>query len=164
EYEVNADGSEIRLTLLRANSEIGDWGNFPAPEAQSLGEQVAQFYVMPYKEEELRTEAAKWAYEYQMEPFAVQADSQHDGRLSNREEFAMWQDAPGLIFSSWKRATSQDAEVLRFYNVTKSVQELELLQNMCKTTILEEKVETESAKRWNVAPSEIITWRKEDEK
>ncbi|MBC1490883.1 alpha-mannosidase [Listeria booriae] len=164
EYEVNADGSEIRLTLLRANSEIGDWGNFPAPEAQSLGEQVAQFYVMPYKEEELRTEAAKWAYEYQMEPFAVQADSQHDGRLSNREEFAMWQDAPGLIFSSWKRATSQDAEVLRFHNVTKSVQELELLQNMCKTTILEEKVATESAKRWNVAPSEIITWRKEDEK
>ncbi|KGL38273.1 glycosyl hydrolase family 38 [Listeria newyorkensis] len=165
EYEVNADGSEIRLTLLRANSELGDWGNFPTPEAQSFGEQVAEFYVMPYVEETLRTEAAKWAYEYQMEPLAVQADGQHDGELSSRVEFAMWHDAPGLIFSSWKRASSGDAEILRFYSVSETVREMALLDEMRKTTILEEAVpDVALARSWQVAPSEIITWRKEDGK
>ncbi|MBC1435052.1 alpha-mannosidase [Listeria rocourtiae] len=165
EYEVSVDGSEIRLTLLRANSEMGDWGNFPAPEAQSFGEQVAEFYVMPYVEETLRMEAAKRAYEYQMEPFAVQADGQHDGELSSHMEFAMWKDAPGLIFSSWKRAASRDAEILRFYSVSERMQELVLLSDMRKTTILEEaSPDEELATNWQIAPSEIITWRKEDEK
>ncbi|WP_036067974.1 alpha-mannosidase [Listeria grandensis] len=165
EYEVAADGSEIRLTLLRANSEIGDWGNFPAPEAQSFGEQVASFYVMPYVEEELRTEGAKWAYEYQMDPFAVQAEGQHNGRLSGRTDFAMWDDVPGLIFSSWKRATSQDAEILRFYSVAEDEQKITLHDAMRKTTILEAaNPDAELEKSWAVAPSEVITWRKEDAK
>ncbi|MBC1501544.1 alpha-mannosidase [Listeria weihenstephanensis] len=164
EYEVSADGSEIRLTLLRANSEIGDWGNFPAPEAQSLGEQTARFYVMPYVEETLKAEAVKWAYELQMDPIAVQATGQHEGELSPSEDFASWEDTPGLVFSSWKRATSQDAEILRFYSVAESVREMVLWEDMRKTTILEERnIDEAAGAKWSVAPSEIITWRKEDE-
>ena len=37
EYEVTEDG-QIAVTLLRSVGELGDWGYFPTPEAQCLGE------------------------------------------------------------------------------------------------------------------------------
>lgn len=36
EYEIT-DSSVIALTLLRGVGELGDWGYFPTPEAQTLG-------------------------------------------------------------------------------------------------------------------------------
>lgn len=45
EYEVSEHGDKLELTLLRAVSEIGDWGDFPAYEAECHREITAEFHV-----------------------------------------------------------------------------------------------------------------------
>lgn len=38
EYEILPDNNTIAITLLRSVGEMGDWGYFPTPEAQCLGQ------------------------------------------------------------------------------------------------------------------------------
>ncbi len=45
EYELLSDDNTIALTILRAVGELGDWGYFPTPEAQCLGEQSVDFAI-----------------------------------------------------------------------------------------------------------------------
>lgn len=45
EYEVLSADNTIALTLLRAVGELGDWGYFPTPEAQCLGEHSVSYGI-----------------------------------------------------------------------------------------------------------------------
>ncbi|UUX35031.1 alpha-mannosidase [Fundicoccus culcitae] len=62
EYEVSIEeerhfgATEVAVTFLRATGEMGDWGYFPTPEAQCLGEYSARLYVQPWSGEAERNE------------------------------------------------------------------------------------------------------------
>lgn len=43
EYELLKNRKTVAVTLLRSVGELGDWGYFPTPEAQCLGEHTVQF-------------------------------------------------------------------------------------------------------------------------
>ncbi len=46
EYEVLRDGSNtLCLNLLRCTDQLGDWGEFPTPEAQCKGENIAEYEI-----------------------------------------------------------------------------------------------------------------------
>src|SRR5699024_12657035 len=46
EYEMLRDGrNTIAVTRLRSVGEMGDWGYFPTPEAQCLGEHTVSFAI-----------------------------------------------------------------------------------------------------------------------
>src|SRR5699024_2235788 len=67
EYEVLRDSRQtIAVTLVRSVREMGDWGYFPTPEAQCLGEQTASFRMYPFQGEEAKFEAYRDAYQYQL--------------------------------------------------------------------------------------------------
>lgn len=50
EYEILPDdGNTIALTLLRSSAEMGDWGDFPTPEAELLGEKLTcRYEIVPF--------------------------------------------------------------------------------------------------------------------
>lgn len=54
EYEVSIEQerhfgeTEVAVTFLRGTGEMGDWGYFPTPEAQCLGDYTAKLYVQPW--------------------------------------------------------------------------------------------------------------------
>ncbi|MGL5686969.1 MAG: alpha-mannosidase, partial [Vagococcus fluvialis] len=45
EYEILNDQNTIALTILRSTGELGDWGYFPTPEAQCIGENTIEFAI-----------------------------------------------------------------------------------------------------------------------
>ncbi len=46
EYEVLRDGSNtLCINLLRSTDQLGDWGEFPTPDAQCKGENVAEYEI-----------------------------------------------------------------------------------------------------------------------
>lgn len=60
EYEVTPihltddsnENTQLDITLLRSVGEMGDWGYFPTPQAQCLGEFTAELYLMPWEGED----------------------------------------------------------------------------------------------------------------
>lgn len=101
EYEVLRDGrNTIAVTLLRSVSELGDWGVFPTPEAQCLGERTVEFAVRPYAGDAAEPEAFAWAYQYQAPWFIAQTGWQQ-GSLPAEYQPLEWQGRT-LALSAFK--------------------------------------------------------------
>src|SRR5699024_12012259 len=65
EYEMLRDGrNTIAVTLLRSVGEMGDWGYFPTPEAQCLGERTVSFAI--YLADGEAVTSYKQAYQYEI--------------------------------------------------------------------------------------------------
>ncbi|NQX48546.1 alpha-mannosidase [Paenibacillus tritici] len=125
EYEVLRDGSNtIAVTLLRSVSELGDWGVFPTPEAQCLGEQTVEFAIRPYAGDAGWPEAFAWAYQYQVPWFTVQTGWQH-GPLPAQYQPLEWQGRT-LALSAFKISEAHEDIILRWYNLAGAEQELAL--------------------------------------
>lgn len=97
EYEVLQDGrNTIAVTLLRAVGELGDWGLFPTPEAQCLGEHTFKVEIIPHDGNGAASGAYIEAYQFQV-PWTLAQTEVHTGYLTpNNTPFA-WQ-GDGLAF------------------------------------------------------------------
>lgn len=125
EYEVLRDGrNTIAVTLLRSVSELGDWGVFPTPEAQCLGEHTVEFAVRPYAGDAAGAEACAWAYQYQAPWFTAQAGSQQ-GTLPVRYQPLEWQGCT-LALSAFKMSKNHEDVILRWYNLAHKEQDFTL--------------------------------------
>ena len=123
EYEVLQDEQgTIAVTLLRAVSELGDWGVFPTPEAQCLGEQYAEFAIYPHAGDVVSSEAYAQAYQFQAPTFTVQT-SVHSGSLQPEHRFLDW-SGPSLALSAVKLSRTHEDLILRWYNLDRSASEL----------------------------------------
>ncbi|MGP4064221.1 alpha-mannosidase [Oceanobacillus sp. M65] len=166
EYEVLRDGrNTIAITLLRSVGELGDWGHFPTPEAQCLGEHTVSLRIYPHAGEGDATKAYQDAYQFQV-PWTVKQTGIHDGELPAAKSFLEW-NAPNLAFSSLK-VSGQTGDVLtRWFNMTNEnnsllVRTLNGTSSAYKSNVIEEKQETlqsnESSKvQMPVKPYEIVT-------
>lgn len=114
EYEV-LDGGTVALTLLRCVGELGDWGVFPTPGAQCIGEYHFDFAVFPFGGSWKESGVYRRALAFSA-PMRVFQASVHDGPL---EDVASWirVDGEGLVVSALKRAEHDNTVVLRLYNV-----------------------------------------------
>lgn len=166
EYEVLRDGrNTIAITLIRAVGELGDWGNFPTPEAQCLGESTIHMEVIPHDGDGKTSGAFAEAYQFQI-PWTVCQTDVHEGKITPNGSVFQW-ESEQLAFSSLKVNHKSGDLMLRWFNMGYKPEELTLHSDLegvkaYKTTILEEE---EDAKSFNdkgqfsipVKPYEIIT-------
>jgi alpha-mannosidase len=166
EYEILRDGrNTVAVTLLRSVGELGDWGLFPTPEAQCLGEHTVRMELIPHTGDGITSGAYSEAYQFQI-PWTVCQSDVHEGPVSPAYTPFEWQDA-GLAFSSMKMNEESGDLLLRWYNMSKEQADLKLstdipYESFYKTTILEERNEPVSGNgakglSLQVGPCEIVT-------
>lgn len=144
EYEVLRDGrNTIAVTLLRSVGELGDWGLFPTPEAQCLGEHTFRMELIPYGTGagNRAPDAYAEAYRFQI-PWTVCQTGVHAGQLAPVSAPMRWESAE-LAFSSLKTNEETGDLLIRWYNMSRAETELTFhaeisADYMYKTTILEE--------------------------
>ncbi|MEK3881708.1 alpha-mannosidase [Paenibacillus sp. PL2-23] len=125
EYELLRDGrNTAAVTLLRAVGELGDWGVFPTPEAQCLGEHRFVMQLLPHDGERGRFQAYAKAYQLQTE-WKLQPTGIHGGELQPTGAALAW-SGETLAFSSMKLAEESGDLMLRWFNMGGSSQELEV--------------------------------------
>lgn len=123
EYEVAQDGSCIKTTLLRSVGEMGDWGYFPAPEAQCIGRQSVQFSLTFHA----------WSHFYQslhqafsrQVPFITAVTDYHEGALKPKDSFLTLPN-PALKATALKKRNQGEETVLRCYNLSEVEQSLKV--------------------------------------
>ncbi|WP_145027537.1 alpha-mannosidase [Paenibacillus sp. Y412MC10] len=166
EYEVLRDGrNTIAVTLLRSVGELGDWGWFPTPEAQCLGEHAVQLEIIPHDGRGEDSGAYAEAYQFQIPWTSVQTGI-HSGDLSAVHAPFAW-SGEGVAFSAWTVNEDSGDHMLRWYNMKQQPASLRLewpqsVSRAYKTTILEE---TEGASveqlseslELEAGPCEIVT-------
>lgn len=154
EYEVSEQGDRLELTLIRAVSEIGDWGDFPAYEAECHREITAEFHVFLTDESNVNIPAQVNAL---LTPtFAIQhPSSSKEKMLAETKDFAKWKVADGLVFSAFKLA-KDNQPILRFYQTASEPKLLNTVNLWRKSTILEETA-GDAKNQFTVKSNEIIT-------
>ena len=155
EYEVIPETGEIVLTLLRATGELGDWGVFPTPEAQCIGEYMIECAIIFHGENPYESFDA--AYGYQSPFVAKQVPIGQVGQYPTEMTYLEWfgtELAPTALKRSWETTDV----VFRSFNMNKEKARELLLKSETetyKTTILEEF--SQEVKPTLVGPAEIIT-------
>ncbi|OBR68395.1 alpha-mannosidase [Paenibacillus oryzae] len=125
EYEVLRDGrNTIAVTLLRAVAELGDWGVFPTPEAQCLGESTVRLSLIPHGGNGAENDAYASAYQYQAGWVACQTDL-HEGTLPAIGSGLSW-NGTGVAFSSMKVSEQTGDIMLRWFNMQQKPSELQV--------------------------------------
>lgn len=115
EYEVLRDEDRtIALTLLRSVGELGDWGDFPTPDAQCIGRPMRASYAIIPHEGPLRGSADLEARAFHTQLRVVQTD-RHAGTLPSRASWIRLEPA-WLVLSAVRWAEDRDAFIVRFYN------------------------------------------------
>ncbi|MBC1939737.1 alpha-mannosidase [Listeria welshimeri] len=156
EYEVSEQGDSIELTLLRAVSEIGDWGDFPAYEAECHREITAEFHLILTDEPDVANTAIPAQVNALLSPvFAIQHTSKKEKVLPETKDFAKWKTADGFVFSAWKLA-KDNQPIIRFYQASSEPKLLNTVNPWRKSTILEE-TSGDAESQFTVLPNEIIT-------
>lgn len=120
EYEVLRDDARtVTLTLLRSVGHVGDWGVFPTPDAQCLGQWSAEYALVPHAGS--WATAARWAHEFVTPLHAVPGthgpalSAPFRGRLPAGASFLRIHGGT-LVLSAFKRAEERQGVVARFYN------------------------------------------------
>ncbi|WP_152395216.1 alpha-mannosidase [Paenibacillus guangzhouensis] len=166
EYEVLRDGrNTIAVTLLRSVGELGDWGYFPTPEAQCLGEHTVRMEVIPHDGDGIQSGAYAEAYQFQI-PWTTAQTGVHSGTMAST--FAPYSfENTELAFSSMKLHEGSGNLMLRWFNMSREATTLDLayhlpFDNAFKSNILEERgarIEQNDAGQLSLAvgPCEIVT-------
>lgn len=157
EYEILPVDGTIAVTVLRATSELGDWGYFPTPEAQCLGIQTAEWQVLPHEKDVLESQAFVDAYQYKVSLVVVQP-SIHKGEWPTTNQFVK-SKANGLAWSSMKMAEDRDHLMVRWFNPTEQKKSLNASikdYQSYKSTILEVRTD-QREDQYEAEKYEIIT-------
>ncbi|MBD2870889.1 alpha-mannosidase [Paenibacillus arenilitoris] len=166
EYEVLQDGrNTIAVTLLRAVGELGDWGYFPTPEAQCLGESTVRLEVIPHSGNGIDSGAYAEAYQFQV-PWLSAQTGVHEGKLPAAYSPVSW-EGRGLAFSSMKLNRESSDVMLRWYNMGADAAALKLgaafpAERVYASDILElpgadKGLDAEGTLSADVKPYEIVT-------
>ncbi|MCY9695334.1 alpha-mannosidase [Paenibacillus alginolyticus] len=166
EYEVLRDRrNTIAVTLLRAVGELGDWGLFPTPEAQCLGEHTVRMTLIPYNGEGEQYGAYQQAYQFQI-PWTLCQTGIHTGRIAPTYAPFHW-EGDKIGFSSMKMNEGNGDLMLRWYNMSSQNTELKLSSNIplysfYKSTIMEVhgpsiEADAEGQLSLPTGPCEIVT-------
>ena len=115
EYEVLPQDSTIALTILRAVGELGDWGYFPTPEAQCLGQQSVKFAIGFHGTDDMYQTFIE-AKQFQV-PMIVSETDQHFGKLSPTHQFLAI-DSKQYALTAIKRVEHGKDIITRGFNLS----------------------------------------------
>ncbi|MHC5228215.1 alpha-mannosidase [Enterococcus sp. LJL99] len=156
EYEILAE-NVIALTLFRAVGEMGDWGYFPTPEAQCLGEHKFEYGINFHGSAAERFSTYKTAYADQI-PFSIQQVAIQEGELPVKSSYLK---TVGETFAVTAVKNSEDDQqlVVRGFNMAaetaKVIIEKDGHEPSCLLNLLEEK--QTDVERDKLKPYEIRT-------
>lgn len=119
EYEILKENGTIALTLHRSVGEMGDWGYFPTPEAQCLGEQTVRYALDFHGATDLH-ESYQRAQNFQI-PLSVKQTSNHNGQLAGTTTF-MTIDSSAYLMTAFKRKEHQSEIITRGYNLSNTTE------------------------------------------
>ncbi|MBR4960825.1 MAG: hypothetical protein IKY52_08005, partial [Clostridia bacterium] len=114
EYEVLRDGANtMSLTLHRGVDQLGDWGVFPTPDAQCLGELTVEFSLIPYKSR-ARVQAVDTAYSFAAGSlYAVSGDMQNGSVPA--EDSLITLECRECVLSAVKTCETRDNVICRVF-------------------------------------------------
>ena len=123
EYEVLRDGKNtIALTILRSVGELGDWGVFKTPEAQCLGNNVAEYSIIAHEGDYAGERAYEEAYNLNTPMLALQGDFKaEDSLVSIKGE--------NLVLSAFKKAEEGDSIIIRIFNISHKEENFQIKVN-----------------------------------
>lgn len=159
EYEI-LKNNEIAITLVRAVSDLGDWGVFPTQLSQCLRKLDFEYEIAPYVDENTAFDIAA-ALQYPL--LSTQVFDTAESKLENGNIF--W-NGDMLRMTACKKKQDNDDIILRFVNYSKNEQYLNIkkskfIDNLYKSNIVEIKGEhiEEQNGGWRILtkPYEIIT-------
>ncbi len=117
EYEVLRDGANtMSLTLHRGVDRLGDWGEFPTPEAQCKGTLTVEYALLPFAGFRAdRERAVNRAYAFAAGAQAAFCGKTHEGKnpASGR---TVGISGSGFVLSAVKMAENRDTVILRVFN------------------------------------------------
>jgi len=118
EYEVlRDDGHTLSLTIHRGTHELGDWGDFPTPEAQCKGVLTVEYALVPYSmtSRDDRNTAIDEGYSFGCyAPMAVCAPA-HGGTVPATDAL-VGISGRGFVLSALKMSDFRDTVILRVFN------------------------------------------------
>ncbi|WP_037285961.1 alpha-mannosidase [Saccharibacillus sacchari] len=170
EYEVLQDGSgTIAVTLLRSVSEMGDWGVFPTPEAQCIGEHTLEYAVYPHAGSAIDSGAFAQAYQYQT-PWFSQPLKMQSGTLPAEYRALSW-NGDKLALSAFKQSEENGDVIVRWYNLSGEDTQLAFEPEFAAGTVYESDIlerrvavteniqrQEQQATRVPVSPAKIVTF------
>ncbi|WP_105615475.1 alpha-mannosidase [Vallitalea okinawensis] len=113
EYEI-LNNDTIALTLLRSVGELGDWGEFPTPGAQCIGEQTVEYSIIPHGGDWCESKAYREAYELNLPLIAKQEiDS-----TNYNETFPFAFSDDNIVVTAIKKCEERESIVARLYNIS----------------------------------------------
>ncbi|MGT2828329.1 alpha-mannosidase [Streptococcus hillyeri] len=150
EYEI-LDKSKIALTLLRSVGELGDWGDFPTPEAQCLGVSEVHYGIEVHSKT-MHYEAIHRAQTLQLPLYVGQVTRQEGGCPSTGQFKHPVLEKPELYVTALKPSEETGLPLLRYYNL--SDEALEITHQAKGVDLLEQPVGELPQK---IGPQEIRT-------
>jgi alpha-mannosidase len=167
EYEIlDAENNEIALTLFRSVGEMGDWGNFPTPDAQCLGIHEFEYSFIP--DQGRRSDAHKQARCFARNALdvVVQAiDSLGLKEIDDHKSFVRI-DGDFIELSAFKKSSRNNDTIMRFYNSSELPQRAMIILDHKFTRAFFAKLNEEELEEipfidgeieMNVPPKKIIT-------
>ena len=159
EYEILPDNS-IAITLVRAVSELADWGVFPTRLAQQQKFLSLEYAVIPYTDEAIAvTECSK----FRQPIVGVQNFGESDD--CHIKSAVIW-SGNMLRLTSLKCAQNSDDIIIRFVNYSAEIQKLtvtktDFIDNLYMSNVIETNLGslTDHDGKWeiDVKPYEIVT-------
>lgn len=117
EYEVLQDERRtIAVTLLRSVGELGDWGVFPTPEAQCLGEHEAELMIIPHAGDGAHDGAYAEAYRFQI-PWILKTAALKQGTVPPVHGWFGW-NGRALAQSAVKLSEETGDLIIRWFNLS----------------------------------------------
>lgn len=116
EYEVLADTGTLAVTLLRSVGEMGDWGYFPTPEAQCLGDWHAAFSIQATDGSENAQLTAYHRARAAQVPLLAQQTTVHAGSKPAATQY-LTISAPAFAVTATMPAPDGEGTVVRGYNL-----------------------------------------------
>ncbi|KAF1302109.1 alpha-mannosidase [Candidatus Enterococcus willemsii] len=132
EYEIVGD--TIAVTLLRCVRELGDWGYFPTPEAQCLGEHTFNYSIEMHATPETRYATYKHAYTAQV-PFTVAQVAVQKGNYPTTYQYVKV-EGETFIPTALKRRKVDQELILRGYNMSDEMKSVTIEQSHAEPEIL----------------------------
>ncbi len=159
-YEYETIGNTIAVTLLRAVSEMGDWGVFPTELSQMQKALTLEYSIMPYVDEaEAVSELSAFQY-----PVLTTQLTEYKADALDRDILSWSGDF--LKATALKKKMNGEDIILRWANYSDKEQILtinktSLIDNLYRSNVIEEKGEILKAENgvWKIVvkPYEIIT-------
>lgn len=166
EYEILRDGKNtMALTLLRSVAEVGDWGDFPAPDMQLKRELTFRYSVIPYSVDK-KSAAYNSAYTFAGDFVSASQTGKHNGSIKT-DAPVIEVEGEYIVFSALKKAENSDDATLRIYNVSENEQKAvikldsEAFSSVAITNLAETEFEdlalSNGAAELQIGPKKIVT-------